>query len=248
MPQECFVTAFGRVPAGGQEGAGCARRGGSRVGTPLWLMRPTLGGGANPLKARLCLRLRGGPAAEPPGLFMNSLWLHSQDERRKEEPPPRAEMNFMLKSLSWECKWLTRLQAKMTFLGKGGKALRGSESEKLLAGGRRRGPGSCRWPWPAAAVSPEGGFLSSPGRPGAEPPGLAVLGALVSGRASGRCAGRTARRAAASREHGGRSGRCPAHTSTSGVHAAHGRPARRFWGRRGLSWTRPQSGERLVTG
>lgn len=32
VPQECFVTAFGRVPAGGQEGAGCARRGGSRVG------------------------------------------------------------------------------------------------------------------------------------------------------------------------------------------------------------------------
>lgn len=71
------------------------------------------------------------------------------------------------------------------------------------AGGGGRGPAGWPWPWPAAAVSPEGGFLSSPGRPGAEPPGLAVLGALVSGRASGRCAGRTARRAAPSREHGG---------------------------------------------
>lgn len=42
------------------------------------------GGGANPLKA--CLL--GGPDAKPLELFMNSLWLRSEEEGRKEAPLP----------------------------------------------------------------------------------------------------------------------------------------------------------------
>lgn len=69
----------------------------------------------------------------------------------------------------------SRLRTKMTFLGKGGKTLRGSESEKLLlVGGGRRGPESCWMALSGGAVCPPGGFLSSPRGPGAKQRGLAV--------------------------------------------------------------------------
>lgn len=108
----------------------------------------------------------------------------------------------------------------------------------VLLGGRGRG-------WPPAAVRREGGFLSRPGRPGAEPPGLAVSVGPVPGRASGHCVGRTARRAVASLEHGGAAWtllctrvhiRYPSRLAAA--------PLGSSWRWRDLSWTRASGAER----
>lgn len=141
----------------------------------------------------------------------------------------------MLKSLSWECKWLTRLQTKMTFLGKGRKALRGREREKLLLGGGAGAGGG-------GAVLPDGrgwsGCLlsslkvaSCPVPGGRGPSSQASLSwwALISGRASGRCVGGTARHTVASLEHGTtvQTLLCT-HVHIQWAMPSHGRPARQF--------------------